>query len=166
MNERPKITQEMIDLYDDYTHLTLDRRGFIKLGAGVGAVAMSALEAGQILAQGTPGKGKSIDLHTHWTPPAYNEAISKLHMPPEAATGTSAFGAADAPSVNLEKRVAWMDSHGVQMHVLTLSGGTSIAFSPSAIGFEITRPRFFAIASSNPVSTTKLPCGPVIAQTK
>ena len=26
MTERPKITQEMIDLYDEYTHLTLDRR--------------------------------------------------------------------------------------------------------------------------------------------
>ncbi|MYZ49726.1 dienelactone hydrolase family protein [Propylenella binzhouense] len=29
MNERPKITQEMIRLYDEYTHLTLDRRRFM-----------------------------------------------------------------------------------------------------------------------------------------
>ena len=37
MNERPqitqkiapKITQEMIKIYDDYTHLTLDRRDFM-----------------------------------------------------------------------------------------------------------------------------------------
>jgi aminocarboxymuconate-semialdehyde decarboxylase len=102
---------------------SIDRRGFIKLGAGVGAVAMSALEAGQILAQGTPGKGKSIDLHTHWTPPAYLEAISKLHMPPEAAVGTTVPAAADSPAMNLGKRIAWMDAHGVQIHVLTLSGG-------------------------------------------
>ena len=49
MNERPKpdtkapqITQEMIKRYDEYTHLTLDRRGFMeKLGklAGSGAAA-------------------------------------------------------------------------------------------------------------------------------
>ena len=29
----------------------------------------------------------------------------------------------ESPGVNLEKRIAWMDAHGVQMHVLTLSGG-------------------------------------------
>ncbi|CAN5278280.1 dienelactone hydrolase family protein [soil metagenome] len=46
MNERPKITQEMIDLYDDYTHLTLDRRGFMqKLSrlAGSGAAAAAIM---------------------------------------------------------------------------------------------------------------------------
>jgi carboxymethylenebutenolidase len=46
MNERPKITQEMINLYDDYTHLTLDRRGFMeKLGklAGGGAAAAAIM---------------------------------------------------------------------------------------------------------------------------
>ena len=39
MNERPeqiapKITQEMIKIYDDYTHLTLDRRDFMKSSRG------------------------------------------------------------------------------------------------------------------------------------
>ena len=42
MADRPQITQKMIDLYDEYTHLTLDRRGFMdkltKL-AGTGAAA-------------------------------------------------------------------------------------------------------------------------------
>ena len=52
------------------------------------------------------------------------------------------------------------------MTFLTLSGAMPIAFSPSAIGFEILRPRFFAIASSKPVSTTKVPEGPAIAHTK
>ncbi len=40
---RPAITQEMIRLYDDYTHLTLDRRGFMdklaKLAGGSAAAA-------------------------------------------------------------------------------------------------------------------------------
>ena len=51
------------------------------------------------------------------------------------------------------------------MTFFTLSGAMSIAFNPSAIGFEITRPRFFAIAASKPVSTTNVPDGPVIAHT-
>jgi carboxymethylenebutenolidase len=46
MNEVPKITQEMIDLYDEYTHVTLDRRGFMeklaKLAGGAAAAAVIA----------------------------------------------------------------------------------------------------------------------------
>ena len=42
----------------------------------------------------------------------------------------------------------------------------SIDFSPSAIGFNSARSRFFAISASKPVSTTKVPDGPTIAQTK
>ncbi len=48
MTERIKITQEMIRLYDEYTHLTLDRRGFMaKLtrvaGSSAAAVAIVPL---------------------------------------------------------------------------------------------------------------------------
>jgi hypothetical protein len=46
-----------------------------------------------------------------------------------------------------------------------VSGATSIDFSPSAIGFNRARLRFFAIAASKPVSTTMVPEGPTIAQT-
>ena len=52
--KRPKITQEMIKLYDDYTHLTLDRRDFMqkltaadRLGGGRGG--------GRADARGEPG---------------------------------------------------------------------------------------------------------------
>ena len=101
---------------------TLDRRGFIKLGAGVGAMAITALEAGEALAQGATEKPRSIDLHTHWTPDAYVKAIAKLNMPAGAAVG-GGTGAPNPLTSDLEKRIAWMDAHGVQMHVLTLSGG-------------------------------------------
>ena len=46
MTAHPQITQQMIDLYDEYTHLTLDRRGFMaKLTAltGSGAAAAAVL---------------------------------------------------------------------------------------------------------------------------
>ena len=50
MVDRPQITQKMIDLYDEYTHLTLDRRGFMdtltKLaGSGAAAVALAPMRA-------------------------------------------------------------------------------------------------------------------------
>lgn len=50
MVDRPQITQKMIDLYDEYTHLTLDRRGFMdtltKLaGSGAAAVAIAPMLA-------------------------------------------------------------------------------------------------------------------------
>jgi carboxymethylenebutenolidase len=43
MNHMPKITQEMIKVYDDYTHLTLDRRDFMqKLTKLTGSAAAAA----------------------------------------------------------------------------------------------------------------------------
>ena len=42
--ERPVVTQEMIRLYDEYTHLTLDRRGFLdRLTKLVGSSAAAAV---------------------------------------------------------------------------------------------------------------------------
>jgi carboxymethylenebutenolidase len=48
--ERPKITQAMIDAYDEYTHLTLDRRGFMEklsklAGSGAAAAAIAPMLA-------------------------------------------------------------------------------------------------------------------------
>jgi len=43
VNERPKISQEMIRVYDEYTHLTLDRRDFMsKLSKLAGSSAAAA----------------------------------------------------------------------------------------------------------------------------
>jgi carboxymethylenebutenolidase len=43
VNQRPQISQEMIRLYDDYTHLTLDRRDFMqKLKRLTGSAAAAA----------------------------------------------------------------------------------------------------------------------------
>jgi carboxymethylenebutenolidase len=65
VNERPKISQEMIKVYDDYTHLTLDRRDFMsKLSKLAGSTAAAAaivplLEASKaraaIVAEDDPG---------------------------------------------------------------------------------------------------------------
>jgi carboxymethylenebutenolidase len=43
MEQAPKITQQMIDLYDEYTHVTLDRRGFMaRLATLAGSTAAAS----------------------------------------------------------------------------------------------------------------------------
>ena len=69
----------------------------------------------------------SIDLHTHWLPPAYNEAMTRLG---HGGRG----GDPDSPTSNLDKRIQWMDTHGVRIHVLTLSGGMPWQWTPSDVG--------------------------------
>jgi carboxymethylenebutenolidase len=56
----PQITQEMIDLYDEYTHITLDRRAYLArmtalVGSAAAATAVTALiEADKAAAQIVP----------------------------------------------------------------------------------------------------------------
>jgi carboxymethylenebutenolidase len=64
MTDPPKITQEMIDLYDEYTHITLDRRAYLGkvtalLGSTAAAVAATSLieadrAAAQLVPEGDP----------------------------------------------------------------------------------------------------------------
>ena len=89
----------------------IDRRDFLKLGAG----AMMALQAHPISAQNVAGRPVSIDLHNHWTPEPFRKAIGEL--------GQTSAVTPNPLNFDLDKRRKWMDEHGVQMHVLTLSGG-------------------------------------------
>ncbi len=50
MTQAPKITQEMIDLYDAYTHLTLDRRGFMAKLTGLAGSAAAAAAIAPLIA--------------------------------------------------------------------------------------------------------------------
>lgn len=60
MTATPEITQAMIDLYDDYTHISLDRRAYLQkltalAGSSAAAVAITALiEADKAAAQTVP----------------------------------------------------------------------------------------------------------------
>jgi aminocarboxymuconate-semialdehyde decarboxylase len=84
----------------------MHRRRFLQ--AGVGAVTALAAR-GQ-----SRGGPISIDVHTHWTPEPYRKAIVEL--------GHGAELDANPLNFDLDQRRRWMDQHGVQMHVLTLSG--------------------------------------------
>lgn len=103
------------------------RRDFIKLGAGVGA--MMALDPLGAPAQSTASRPISIDLHTHWVPEAYDKALAQLKRPTPASTNPLDF--------DLDKRRKWMDEHGVQMHVLTLSGGMPWQWVPPDVGAHL-----------------------------
>jgi aminocarboxymuconate-semialdehyde decarboxylase len=91
---------------------TIGRRGFMKLGAGAGA--MMALNAGRAPARAGTSRPVSIDLHAHWAPEAYTKAVDKLRPP----TG----GSRNPLEFDLDARRKWMDQHGIEMHCLTLSG--------------------------------------------
>ena len=54
-------------------------------------------------------------MHTHWVPERYTQAQVEMGRPAPANPFPLDF--------DLDKRVKWMNKHGVQMHVLTLSGG-------------------------------------------
>jgi carboxymethylenebutenolidase len=67
MTDRPpQITQEMIDLYDDYTHITLDRRAYLArmtalMGSMAAATAVTALiEADRAAAQIVPANDPRV----------------------------------------------------------------------------------------------------------
>ncbi|HJT86826.1 MAG TPA: amidohydrolase family protein [Bryobacteraceae bacterium] len=93
----------------------IGRRGF--LGSAAGA---AVLLAGNASAQGTVYAG-SIDCHAHWSPAVYRKALSEA-KPRPGATAPPRGGNRNPLDFDLEKRIAWMDAHGVAMHVLTISG--------------------------------------------
>src|SRR5438309_1063500 len=111
----------------DAREAAIGRRDFIKLGAGAGV--MMALDSRGAAAQGARAEPVSIDLHTHWVPEAYDKALAQLKRPTPASNNPLEF--------DLDKRRKWMDEHGVQMHVLTLSGGMPWQWVPPDVGAHL-----------------------------
>jgi len=90
--ETPAITQEMIDLYDDYTHITLDRRGFMdRMTALVGTTAAavtvtSLIEADRASAQIVPENDPRLTAETV-TYAGEGDDLTGYLVRPAAATG-------------------------------------------------------------------------------
>ena len=110
----------------------LDRRGFLKLGVGAGAAL--GVSVGRAFAQERPAwearpanpasvRPLSIDMHTHWAPQRYTQAQVEMGRPAPANPFPLDF--------DLAQRVKWMNEHGIQMHVLTLSGGMPRSCAPN-----------------------------------
>ena len=101
----------------------MHRRDFLRASAG----ACTA-----VAVKGAPARRPvSIDVHTHWTPEPYRKALTALGH----------AGDLDANPLNfdLDKRVRWMNEHGVQMHVLTLSGRMPWQWVEPSTGAELAR---------------------------
>ena len=76
-------------------------------------------------------KTGSIDAHSHWTPEPYVAYLAQLGQ--KASTRQSPL-LSDLPA-----RTRWMDSRGVGMHVLTLSGGMPWQWAPQDAANKLAR---------------------------
>lgn len=88
---KPEITQAMIDAYDEYTHLTLDRRGFMQklttlAGSGAAAAAViPMLAANQANAAMVEEGDARLEVADITYPGAYGEMKGYLAIPKDAA---------------------------------------------------------------------------------
>lgn len=88
---KPEITQAMIDAYDEYTHLTLDRRGFMQklttlAGSGAAAAAiMPMLAANQANAAMVEEDDARLDVADITYPGASGEMKGYLAIPKDTA---------------------------------------------------------------------------------
>ncbi|OFW15377.1 MAG: hypothetical protein A3F70_05240 [Acidobacteria bacterium RIFCSPLOWO2_12_FULL_67_14] len=99
----------------------LGRRDVMTLGAG----ALFAVAGARLWAQGRARGPVSVDVHTHWFPPAFIKA--------RAEAGAAIVTELIPEDSDLTARRRWMDEHGIQTHVLTLSGNMGWSFvSPEA----------------------------------
>jgi aminocarboxymuconate-semialdehyde decarboxylase len=108
---------------------TVGRREFLKMGAGGGALAITALGAPAALAETDASHSGSIDIHSHWMPEIYAKALNQLKPGIAASTNPLEY--------DLEKRRQWMDQHGVRMVALTLSGGMPWQWASPADGAHL-----------------------------
>ena len=97
-----------------------DRRDFIKVGLGAEVTAVSAGIGSAAVAQNRGAQAgasrvRSVDMHSHWSPEVYNKAFAaKTGKPPDEANNALYW--------DRQKRTAWMDQNGIQVHLLTMSG--------------------------------------------
>ena len=83
-----------------------NRRDFLKLGAGVGALALAGITPqNEAMAQTAAAKPRTIDAHAHWVLQAY------AGRPPHAKLGrpTTSIHTPMELDSNLEQRLKWMD---------------------------------------------------------
>ena len=108
------------------SHRGMSRREFFAAGA---ALTLGASRAGAQAPASKSGPPISIDVHTHWEPLAYRNAIDQL--------GPGMTSDVNSLNWDLPKRIQWMDQHGVQTHVLTLSGRMPFQWLPPDVSATI-----------------------------
>ena len=143
VSERPSISQDMIRLYDEYTHLTLDRRGFIeKLSklAGSSAVALAIvplLEANQAQAAITAPDDPRTKAQTITFPGADGVTMTGYQAVPAAAAGK-------LPTVMVVH-----ENRGLNPHIQDIARRLALE------GFMALAPDFLAPAGGTPADEDK-----------
>lgn len=118
----------------DLQSKTADRRDFMKLGLSA-AMAAALSAAGPASARAAQEKKTSagcIDVHTHWAPDPYAPALN-------VEVGDKFLGPRNPLDFDMDKRLAWMDQHGVQVSVLTLSGRMPWQIASPEAGVKLAR---------------------------
>jgi len=88
----------------------IGRRAFVRMAAACGGGTMATIV--RPAARQTAGGPRfaSIDVHAHWQPERYVKALAEIGTPVDA----------NPLNVDLDRRRAWMNDHGVQTLVLTI----------------------------------------------
>ncbi|MBY4108210.1 amidohydrolase [Rhodococcus fascians] len=103
--------------------IEVSRRSAIRALATGGIVA--GLGANAIRAQAAPTGNYRIDLHSHFLPPRYRDALT--------ATGYTIKSLAPVPSWSPEEALAFMDAHGIGTQVVSISDpGVGFLSGPAA----------------------------------
>ncbi|MFN7102214.1 MAG: dienelactone hydrolase family protein [Pseudorhizobium sp.] len=135
--EKPKITQAMINAYDEYTHLSLDRRAFMErltmlAGSGAAAAAIAPmLAASGAQAQMVPESDDRLVAEEVTYPGSTGEMKAYLVRPADAA--------ADLPAV-----IVIHENRGLNMHI------RDVARRMALEGFVALAPDFLSPAGGTP----------------
>lgn len=136
MSKTPRVTQAMIDLYDDYTHLTLDRRRFMDqltrlAGSSAAAAAVLPLIAASPAGAGiVPEDDKRLATETIAFKTAAGEASGYLARPIDPAGISSAVivihenRGLNAHIKDVVRRIALEGLVALGPDFLSLAGGT------------------------------------------
>ncbi|MGU3437822.1 amidohydrolase family protein [Actinomycetes bacterium M1A6_2h] len=108
--------------------IEVSRRNAIKALATGGVVA--GLGARSVTASAAPTGNYRIDLHSHFLPPRYRDALT--------ATGYTVKSLAPVPSWSPEEALAFMDGHGIGTQVVSISD-PGVGFLSGAAAAEMVR---------------------------
>ena len=101
------------------------RRDLLKLGTAAAATAatgmLTALSGQRTWAQAA--RPISIDMNTRWAPEGYTKMMAYLGR-------DSRVGPVNPLNFDLDRRVKWMDDHGVQTHLLSLGSSMPWQWAP------------------------------------
>ena len=142
MSDRIVITQDMIRLYDEYTHLTLDRRGFMeKLGKLAGSSAAAAalvplIEAGQAKAAVVDAADDRLDTST-------------VEFPGDGGTLMGYLVRPRLPAAPLPAVMVIHENRGLNGHI------EDVARRLALEGFMVLAPDFLSPAGGTPADEDK-----------